>query len=695
MIRSWKKKLSITISAVMLMAMLLPVISYAAANAGFYYSDTWKEFVGSIYTADPDSVTVAVYDENDDFRILSEKSDRRQLNGFDQNNVPYYSMSFVDIDTDYIPTRLVITEGTTVIETVYTSPGRFNYFNDEVELGAYRIQGSEYFSGKLGGSKLQPNDTLFTFTPEFEDLDYIKLSLPSNYLANKVSLFNPTNTVGSDFELVDNTVSSSVYAKSIIPDQQYNIETHEYEDVFDSFLLQFEEPLLKNHTYQIKLSSTSQGNEITLAGAGSNYYSSISAGKYISYQFEEETRHFFQEQNQKAFFNLTLSSPSTGIIITSPITPVIPDTQAVTASDLGNASDGKVSLKLDEGTTKLQLPLNASELIGDNQLSVEGDGFSFLISASELDKLTAELSEEQLKDSKLLLNLVKGTKTDTAAAIKASNPSKNTAISSAGSTISLTLSVVTADDETIDLGAVSTSFKVIMEVSGTANTDLVGVYQLMADESLKYIGGKLNENGQLEAEIGGNGTYAVLEYDKSYVDVSSDFWALDKIKRLSAQHIFEGDNAGNFNPQGNMTRAEFAKVIGLISGVSEDASGASSSFSDVDGDAWYAGYVEAALNAGLMSGMGDGSFNPSGEISRQQMAVILGRVLEMKGVTSDSSSDASSFTDQDNIAVWAQQYLDLVVQQGLISGRPDGSFDPEASLTRAEAAKVLALLQSL
>ena len=103
-------------------------------------------------------------------------------------------------------------------------------------------------------------------------------------------------------------------------------------------------------------------------------------------------------------------------------------------------------------------------------------------------------------------------------------------------------------------------------------------------------------------------------------------------------------------------------------------------------DAWFAGYVAAASSKGIISGIGDGSFGVGRDISRQEAAVILDRILTLFGAASGSA--AAEFADSEEIAAWAAEGVNRLTKCGIISGI-DGSFCPADAVTRAQAAQMI------
>jgi|GEM_PF-5270144 len=176
-----------------------------------------------------------------------------------------------------------------------------------------------------------------------------------------------------------------------------------------------------------------------------------------------------------------------------------------------------------------------------------------------------------------------------------------------------------------------------------------------------------------------------------FPDIADGAWYHEAISHVVGFGLFHGDPEGNFDPQGIITRAQFAAVIARMVGADVSAYGAAGSFTDTAGHAWAFDYIEWAAAHGVVTGFDDGTFRPDAHITREAMAVMLARAIE--GFDIDvPSGDALSFADQAEISPWAVAGVGMLTQAGIIQGRPDGTFDPTATATRAEAATVFSRL---
>jgi hypothetical protein len=164
-------------------------------------------------------------------------------------------------------------------------------------------------------------------------------------------------------------------------------------------------------------------------------------------------------------------------------------------------------------------------------------------------------------------------------------------------------------------------------------------------------------------------------------DISNSY-AKDAILDLVAKGILTGKGNGMFDPSGKITRQEFAVVIAKAAGL--DANDVSSTtFSDVA--PWAANYVEAAYNAGLVNGMGGDVFGATQNLTREQMASIFVRAL---GIDATGKAANLTFADKDSISSWAQDAVAAAVEAGLINGTGNNTFDPKGTADRQQVALV-------
>ena len=162
-------------------------------------------------------------------------------------------------------------------------------------------------------------------------------------------------------------------------------------------------------------------------------------------------------------------------------------------------------------------------------------------------------------------------------------------------------------------------------------------------------------------------------------------WANKYIEKLAEKGIINGKGENDFDPEGKMTRAEFASLIARAFKLPE---GTNEAFTDVQGDAWYAKNINAAYAAGLIGGNGDRSFTPDAFISREEMAVIAARVFKYAKGTEASSKLEAKFADANEISDWATEDIVTAFKLGLVKGSNE-MFAPKSDMTRAEGATII------
>ncbi|MBP3360448.1 MAG: S-layer homology domain-containing protein [Clostridia bacterium] len=171
----------------------------------------------------------------------------------------------------------------------------------------------------------------------------------------------------------------------------------------------------------------------------------------------------------------------------------------------------------------------------------------------------------------------------------------------------------------------------------------------------------------------------------SFNDIK-EHWAKDSIEEMHSLGFVNGRNDQLFDPDGDITRAEFVAIVVRMLGI--DTSEAVNVFEDVPETAWYYSYVNAAASAGIVKGSLNG-FEPEKLISRGEMAKVLMETCKFADVEYDENTARPDFTDSDKFSEWEKEAIDYVSGAGLIKGMPDGRYANANRATRAEAVTVL------
>lgn len=232
-----------------------------------------------------------------------------------------------------------------------------------------------------------------------------------------------------------------------------------------------------------------------------------------------------------------------------------------------------------------------------------------------------------------------------------------------------------------------------------------GFYGLVAAQraregrnSLYRMSDALSIPDAVETETGGQGLEGkdpavtarpIISPGKTFPDIAfSD--QITAIEALAARGIIDGKPDGSFDPEGSMTRAEFATIVVRALGLTPAASG---TFTDVPASAWYAPYVGTASSFGLINGVGGGWFNPDGTITRQEAAVMVSRAAALCGMDTELDAGAArdvlaQFGDYVTAAEWARAGLAFCYDSGILD-QAELDIRPLEAAARAEVAQML------
>ncbi|MDA3845905.1 MAG: S-layer homology domain-containing protein [Vallitaleaceae bacterium] len=188
-----------------------------------------------------------------------------------------------------------------------------------------------------------------------------------------------------------------------------------------------------------------------------------------------------------------------------------------------------------------------------------------------------------------------------------------------------------------------------------------------------------------------NSTYTVIWHPIEFEDVAGH-WAKDAINDMGARMIVSGSDGLNYEPDRDITRAEFTTIViralGLDAGIGENK------FSDVDSNDWYCDYIETAISYGIIKGYGDGTFGPNDKITREQAMVIITRSMAITGLDAtltdvEISELLSAYTDSSEAESYAKSSIAACLNTGIVTGRSGNMVAPKANITRAEVAIIV------
>ena len=238
------------------------------------------------------------------------------------------------------------------------------------------------------------------------------------------------------------------------------------------------------------------------------------------------------------------------------------------------------------------------------------------------------------------------------------------------------------------------TYETLTSVPNTAEGAYTAGYRFCYDyERPSNKESKSDTRGNIAAQIMYRVYSQVENEGMPFTDVPVGSWYYPYVKEAYEKNFFTGTSDTTFSPNLNMTRAQAVQV--LYSAYLEAGNPRvteQSSFSDVSPSAWYAEAVSWAQQNGIVSGMGDSSFVPNGELTREQFAVILYSYNSKFGsLESEETVSLSDYPDSDALT-WSRTAVEWAVSCGVISGVKDGNqtiLAPRQSCTRAQGATII------
>jgi beta-lactamase superfamily II metal-dependent hydrolase len=168
----------------------------------------------------------------------------------------------------------------------------------------------------------------------------------------------------------------------------------------------------------------------------------------------------------------------------------------------------------------------------------------------------------------------------------------------------------------------------------------------------------------------------------TYKDVPASFWAYNEIQQLSDKGILKGKPDGRFDPNGNVTRGQFAlilyRALKLPAGTH--------AFPDVPKQGELADAVGAVVSAGIAKGYANGKFGPNDPITRGQMAVMVANAMGLHDEVEQAKSKPWPYAD--SVYEGHRNYAIVMKEHGIITGS-GGQFKGGAHTTRAQTAAII------
>lgn len=232
---------------------------------------------------------------------------------------------------------------------------------------------------------------------------------------------------------------------------------------------------------------------------------------------------------------------------------------------------------------------------------------------------------------------------------------------------------------------------------GTEITSLVPTFDLSENAYVTYDGNVIDpgyafnfvsdKTIEVTSESGtAHNTYRIhVEVSNRFTDVNEGDWFFEDVMAGVENGYIQGVGNGRFDPYGDITRAQFACLIARAMGFEEPAEGTEvdTRFIDVPSDYWGAAAIAFCQEQGLIEGYSNGEFRPQNSITRQEVATILARAFDLTEISDEK------YVDDNLIPEWSNDAIYMNKAAGIMNGDAAGTFRPAANMNRAEAATVL------
>lgn len=169
---------------------------------------------------------------------------------------------------------------------------------------------------------------------------------------------------------------------------------------------------------------------------------------------------------------------------------------------------------------------------------------------------------------------------------------------------------------------------------------------------------------------------------KYYPDTNIDSWAVEGINKAREYGLMSGTTYGYFEPLRGITRAEFTTIICRMLGLDTNPDSYNQKFTDVKPSDWCYGSVMAAQAAGYVSGKSETTFAPSDYITREEIAVLVARIIQAYG----NEADVYKYADGTSVSAWARTSVVGVNATGIMTGDQYGQFLPKENVNRQTVA---------
>ncbi|WP_156821758.1 S-layer homology domain-containing protein [Thermaerobacter subterraneus] len=332
------------------------------------------------------------------------------------------------------------------------------------------------------------------------------------------------------------------------------------------------------------------------------------------------------------------------------------------------------------------IPSNVVELLA----SSGKEAVRFDYGAVEVNLPVANLDRGQLAELNPYLAAIAGNaNAQIRFTVKETEPARLPAgFAAAGGLYEIKLEVAVPDSEPVAVSKLPEPVTITVPITWTGDPVVVGLWYQKDDGSLVPVPSWPSGEQGLTAALRHFSRYVVAARQSSFTDVKGH-WARRNIEAAYAHGIINGFDASTFGPDRAVNRIQFVAMLTRALGLEPDAQ-AAQRFKDLS-PAWE-GVAGAAYKAGIVRGVSASQFEPNRQMSRLELAVMIGRALKTHGFSLSEAEVAeilSRFKDGSAVPMWAREAVATAVKAGVVRGVRRDELVLDRTATRAETASIV------
>ncbi len=340
----------------------------------------------------------------------------------------------------------------------------------------------------------------------------------------------------------------------------------------------------------------------------------------------------------------------------------------------------------------LEIPVSAAQNIAENSdlsLEVETASGNVSISNETLNSIVEQVgTDENLKVTVEIINVDKVL--DSVSEESAKVITQNVEKEILQNAVIVEVNITSGDQYVRNFGGNKLTVDIPVEGKGHEEGKYYKVHIVSSDGRMDTSFGKcVSRGGKLVIKVDTThlSSFIVTDIETCPFGDVPNHWAYESIKYVYANSLMQGTDEATFSPDANMTRAMLVTVLYRMAKAESVEN--NHSFSDVLDGQWYSDAVAWASSNGIVSGVGENSFAPNEDITREQMALIIYRYAKMQGYNIDETADLSGFADSGEVSDFALDAMKWANKTELVNGTSEITLSPKATATRAQVATIL------